>query len=111
MTLVIVDDSRTRPEWAEALLRAILNLTNEVNAMNETLDTLVERVAAIESVGDAAIVLLGELKTALDRAIESGDWEQVQDINERLAAQTQEMAAAIVNYTPAAPAEPEAPTA
>ncbi len=43
--------------------------------MSVELDTLVEKVTAIETVGDSAVTLLHDLKVRLDEAIESADPE------------------------------------
>jgi hypothetical protein len=71
-------------------------------AMSEELDTLVERVSSIETVGDSAIVLLNELKGKLDEAIATDDKAALQALSDRLGAQTQELADAITANTPAA---------
>lgn len=72
--------------------------------MSEQLDTLTARVAAIETVGDSAILLLSELKADLDAALANQDMGAIQALSDRLAAQTQELADAITANTPAAPA-------
>jgi hypothetical protein len=102
MNVLILDGDCKPPDWARELGQAIDSLTEEINRMNEVLDTLVSRVAAVESVGDSAILLLQELKTALDSAISASDWAAVSDINARLQAQTEELANAVAAYTPAA---------
>jgi hypothetical protein len=77
--------------------------------MSETIEILSARVEAIENAGDAAIALLNGLKAQLDEAIASGDMGAVQGLSDRLAAQTDELAAAVLANTPAAPVE-DAPT-
>ena len=63
--------------------------------MSLELDTLVEKVAAIETVGDSAVALLAALKAKLDEAIASGDPAALVALSDRLGAQTDELAAAI----------------
>jgi prophage DNA circulation protein len=98
MNIFIMD--RRPPKWADELLDDIQTLIEKVHRMNEQLDTLVQRVSAIENAGDSAILLLQDLKAALDSAIATSDWGAVNDINQRLAAQTDELAAAVSTYTP-----------
>jgi hypothetical protein len=99
---------RHPPDWAIPLIPAINTIAKEIHQMNELLDTLTQRVAAIEDVGDSAILLLQDLKTSLDAAIATSDWTAVNDINQRLSAQTDELANAVATYTPA-PSEPTDP--
>lgn len=68
--------------------------------MSETLDNLTARVAEIETVGDAAIELLQGLKAQLDAAIAGGDMGAVQELSDRIGAQSQELADAIAANTP-----------
>lgn len=100
---------RYPPDWITKPIQAIFNITAEIKRMNEKLDTLVQRVSAIENAGDSAILLLQDLKTSLDAAIAASDWVAVNDINDRLAAQTNELAAAVATYTPGStePTDPE----
>ena len=69
--------------------------------MSVELDTLVEKVTAIETVGDSAVTLLHELKVRLDEAIASDDREALLALSDRLGAQTAELADAITANTPA----------
>lgn len=82
------------------ILAILQSLTRGNEAMSELLDTLVARVAEIETVGDSAILLLQELKTKLDEAIASEDRDALVALSDRLGAQTQELAEAIVANTP-----------
>ena len=84
------------------IFAAVTRIEEKVNRMSVELDTLVARVTEIESVGDSAIVLLGDLKTKLDEAIASDDKDALLALSERLGAQTQELADAISANTPAA---------
>jgi regulator of replication initiation timing len=84
------------------IFAAVTRIEEKVNRMSIELDTLVARVTEIESVGDSAIVLLGDLKTKLDEAIASDDKDALVALSERLGAQTQELADAISANTPAA---------
>lgn len=83
------------------IFAAVTRIEEKVNRMSVELDTLVARVTEIESVGDSAIVLLGDLKTKLDEAIASDDKDALLALSERLGAQTQELADAISANTPA----------
>lgn len=95
------DPAIQRLDQIIAILRSI---TLGVSKMSVQLETLAERVAAVESVGDSAVMLLGELKTALDAALASDDIEEaVQALSDRLGAQTQELADAVAANTLAAP--------
>lgn len=91
------------PLLLQKLLKQLKKLNKRMKIMNEQLATLTDRVAAIETVGDSAIALLHGLKAQLDEAIASGDMAGVQDLSDRLAAQTQELAEAITANTVAAP--------
>ena len=83
------------------IFAAVCRLEAEVKRMSIELDTLIERVSAIETVGDSAITLLAELKAKLDEAIASDDKDALVELSERLGAQTQELADAIAVNTPA----------
>jgi hypothetical protein len=82
-----------------ALLRQSLR---GISHMSVELDTLVEKVTAIETVGDSAITLLNDLKIKLDEAIVSDDRDALVALSDRLGLQTQELADAITANTPAA---------
>jgi len=81
----------------------ITNLTKRIDAMSEQLETLIVRVSEIETVADSAIELLVSLKAQLDEAIASGDPMALTELSERLGAQSQELADAILANTPSAP--------
>jgi DNA-binding FadR family transcriptional regulator len=84
------------------LANLLQTLTERITAMSEALETLITRVAEIETVADSAIELLAGLKAALDDAIASGDPVALAELSERLGAQSQELADAIVAHTPVA---------
>ena len=69
--------------------------------MSEALEALITRVAEIETVGDSAIALIASLKEQLDAAIASGNTDALRELSERLGAQSQELADAILANTPA----------
>ena len=91
----------------DQIVALLQTLTRGSKLMTKELDTLIERVTAIESVGDSAVVLLNELKAELDAAIAADDAAALQELSDRLGAQAQELADAIVANTPVAPAEPQ----
>lgn len=76
-------------------------LSERITAMSEALDTLITRVSEIETVADSAIELLAGLKASLDEAIASGDPAALAQLSERLGAQSEELAQAIMANTPA----------
>lgn len=84
----------------QRIFAAVTRIEEKVNRMSIELDTLVARVAEIETVGDSAIALLQELKGALDAAIAADDPAALQALSDRLGAQTQELAEAITANTP-----------
>ena len=85
----------------DQILATLTQLISEHTHMSAELDTLVEKVTAIESVGDSAIELLVGLKQKLDEALVADDREALIALSERLGAQTQELADAIAANTPA----------
>ena len=85
----------------DKLIRQVRKLTNQVTKMSETVTELTTRVAELETVGDSAIELLHGLKAQLDAAIANNDMSQVKALSDRIGAQTQEMADAIVANTAA----------
>lgn len=89
------------PSRVLTILNHVVSIHNTVNIMSETLDLLAARVEAIETVADAAIALLAGLKSQLDEAVVNNDMGAIQILSERLAAQSDELAAAIVANTPA----------
>ena len=92
------------PLLLQMIFKQLKTINKRMKTMNEQLDTLTARVASIETVGDSAVVLLAGLKEQLDAAIAADDMSGVQDLSDRLAAQTQELADAITANTPRAPA-------
>jgi hypothetical protein len=91
------------PQRLAAMHEQLLIITTRLTTMSAPLDTLIDRVTAIETVGDAAITLLAGLKTQLDEAIASADADALAALSDRLGAQANELAAAITANTPAAP--------
>jgi hypothetical protein len=83
--------------------------------MSETIDTLLIRVAEIETVGDSIIAVLANVRADLALAVANNDISAVAAVNDRLGAQTAEIVAAITTGTVAAdeppPAIPEEPAA
>lgn len=67
------------------------------------IDNLDAEVTENADATQSAIVLLGNLKTALDEAIASGDMGRVQALADRLSGQTDQLAAAVAANTPQAP--------
>jgi hypothetical protein len=85
-------------------------LIEKVHQMSEVLDHLTAQVARVESVNQSAVTLLQGLHTALIEALAkqgSGeDPQAVQALADRLAADTDALAAAVAANTEAPPAEP-----
>ena len=69
-----------------------------------TVADLITKVNAQKTVVDGAVTLLQGLKSQLDAAIAAGDMSQVQAVSDALDANTNELSAAVVANTPAAPA-------
>lgn len=97
-------EAPTAPETSlvGTLLANIDSLLARMTRMNDVLETLTARVAAIETVGSSAVTLLNGLREALDAAVAGGDMAVVADLNERLAVQTADLAAAVAANTMAA---------
>ena len=93
----------------DKLIRQVRKLTNQVTKMSETVTELTTRVAELETVGDSAIELLNGLKAQLDAAIANNDMSEVKALSDRIGAQTQEMADAIVANTVAVDEPPVEP--
>jgi hypothetical protein len=89
-------------DMEKRIFAAVARIEEKVNFMSIELDTLIEKVTAIETVGDSAIALLADLKVKLDEAIASDDPAALQALSDRLGAQAQELADAIAANTPAA---------
>jgi regulator of replication initiation timing len=89
-------------DMEKRIFAAVTRIEEKVNFMSIELDTLIEKVTAIETVGDSAIALLADLKVKLDEAIASNDPAELQALSDRLGAQAQELADAIAANTPAA---------
>ena len=65
------------------------------------LDALTAQVAKNAEVDQSAITLLRGIKAKLDDAIASGDPARVQALADSLGASTDELAAAVIENTPA----------
>src|SRR5690348_14906416 len=66
-----------------------------------TLDDLVAKVTAENTVIDSAVTLLSTLKTELDAAIASGDPAKIQAVSDLITTGQQKLADAVVANTPA----------
>lgn len=82
------------------LIKLILSKLEKAMA---TLDDVVAKVAALTTVDDSVVALLGDLKTKLDAAIAGGaDPAKLQALSDALGAQTQRLSDAVTVNTPAA---------
>jgi Na+/phosphate symporter len=70
--------------------------------MSELGQQLIDRVTKIEDAGDAIIAILEATRTDLAEAIANNSIPEAQEVLDRLASQTDELAAAAVANTPAA---------
>lgn len=75
-------------------------LQQRIDAMSQALDDLIVRVNEIETVADSAIELIAGLKAKLDEALANADLAAIQELSDRLGAQSQELADAILAHTP-----------
>jgi hypothetical protein len=89
-------------ELLESLHVKVDQLTQKVNRMSELGQQLLDRVTAIEDAGDAIITVLNAVRAELAAAVANGSMPEVQEVLDRLASQTDELAAAVVANTPAA---------
>jgi hypothetical protein len=64
-------------------------------------DDLTAKVTALETVQASAIALLQGLKSKLDDAIATGDAAAIQQLSDKLGADTQALADAVTANTPA----------
>lgn len=88
----------------------LTTLKERMTKMSEQLNTLVDRVAEIETVADSAIELITSLKAELDTIIGGGcDPAALQELADRLGAQTQALADAVSANTPVDPEPPVDP--
>lgn len=94
-----------KPEHREDLL---FKLLKEIKL---TLDDLVAKVTAENTVIDSAVTLLGTLKTELDAAIASGDPAKIQAVSDLITTGQQKLADAVVANTPVVPQPPAPPPA
>lgn len=95
------------PSPVEGTLNQIVSmlqslLTQGVKEM-AVLDDLTSNVTATRDAEQSAVVLLGNLKTALDAAILSGNPQALQALSDSLGTGKAALAAAIIANTPAAP--------
>jgi hypothetical protein len=85
---------------ANPLFKQILSKLEKAMA---TLDDVVAKVAALTTVDDSVVALLGDLKTKLDAAIAGGaDPAKLQALSDALGAQAQRLSDAVTSNTPAA---------
>lgn len=88
------------------VVRVLERIERAVNQQLETimanLDTLKAEVARNTTVSQSAIALLKGIKEALDKAIEDDDPQALQDLSDQLGSDTNALASAISENTPAA---------
>lgn len=68
--------------------------------MTQAMDELVAKVTAMETVEASAITLLQTLKSELDTALANNDIAAIQELSNRIGADTDSLAAAVVANTP-----------
>ena len=85
------------------MLNLLSAIYRKVMIMAGELDNLTTQVAANGDVIDSAIVLIQGIKSALDAAIAANDPAALQSLSDALAAKDAELAAAVEANTPAAP--------
>jgi hypothetical protein len=76
-------------------------LLQEIQTMATKFDDLAAKVTAMETVEASAIALLQGLKQKLDDAIATGDPAAIQQLSDKLGADTQALAIAVTANTPA----------
>ena len=81
----------------------ILSIIYRVNIMSQLGQELIDRVTKIENAGDAIIAILQATRADLAAAIANASLPEAQEVLDRLTAQTDELAAAAVANTDAAP--------
>ena len=84
-------------------LNLLSAIYKKVLIMAGELDNLTAQVAANSEVIDSAIVLIQGIKAALDAAIAGGNPAALQSLSDALGAKDAELAAAVEANTPAAP--------
>lgn len=92
----------------ESILIKLNIITENQKHIMAALDNLKAQVARLETVDARAVALLQGLKSALDAALANDDTAAIQAIADQLGADTDGLAAAVTQNTPAAP---DAPTA
>lgn len=88
-------------EGIDKLERLINDFRKEIML---TLDDLVAKVTAENTVVDSAVTLLTTIKAELDAAIASNDPAKLQAVSDLIDAGSGKLSAAIIANTPAAPA-------
>lgn len=98
------------PSWIADCRAILLQLQSEIKQMSEVLNALAAQVARVESVNQSAVSLLQGLHAALIEALErqenGEDPNAVQALADRLAADTDALAAAVAANTIAEAAVP-----
>lgn len=87
----------------DLLLHFFNTLEARINLMSAELDALAAKVAANNDVVQSAITLLRGLKDQLDAA--GTDGTKLRELSESLGAQTEQLAGAVAESTPAEPTE------
>lgn len=89
----------------DIILSKLVELLNVVTKqgkhMAQDLTNLATKVSANSDVIDSAVTLLNGIKAKLDEAIAANDPAALQALSDALAADTQELADAVVKNTPA----------
>lgn len=88
----------------------LMTLIHNQEVIMAALDDLKANVAKNTDATAAAVTLLGNLKTALDAAIASGNMDQVQALSDAIGKNDDALAAAVTVNTPAAPTPPTPPS-
>lgn len=86
----------------ERILQLLENIKCILKENKMTLDDLVAKVTAENTVIDSAVTLLSIIETELDAAIASGDPTKVQAVSDLIDAGQKKLADAVVANTPSA---------
>jgi hypothetical protein len=94
----------------QEVLEQLRILQHKVDLLMSAISDLQAKVELNGTVIGSAVVLLKGLKAALDAAIAAGDPAALQALSDQLGAETDSLAAAVVENTPAVtPVIPDAP--
>jgi len=85
------------------VMQQLTAIKSTLGEFKMTLDDLVTKVTAENTVIDSAVTLLSTIKAELDAAIASGDPAKVQAVADLIDAGQKKLADAVVANTPAAP--------